>query len=863
MLPSADGAAAAPAVASPAERYRAHRAVRALLEAVAAPRPLVVLLDDLHWADGASLELLGHLLRRPPRAPLLLGLTFRSGRLPQPLSAALQAADREGLRRRPPRRPAVAGELDDLLGEAPAAARDELYRVSGGNPFYRVQLARSGAPPRTGRAADGDAEARCRPPSSRRLARRSTRSASRRGCSPRLPRWRASRSSSGSPPPSRISTSRRRSPRSTSPWRPGCCTARRSPRQYRFRHPIVRRAIYESAGEGWRLAAHARAAAALDATEARLRRARTTSSAAPAPGDEAAVALLVEAGHRGGAARARPARSAGMPLRCGSCRSAPDAAQRRLELLVPLATCLAAIGRLEQALATLLEALALLAGAVGRRARTPGGGVRDVENLLGRHRAAHDRLLRALDELPEHPERRRRRAAGRAGGRRAVRHRLRGDGGWAQAARATARRLEDPLMAAVAAALLCFAALRGGRPGRRRGGPRRGRRGGRRLPDAPWRCGSRRSYYLGFAEFFCERYDEAIRHLRRGIERRPRIRPGTAPDPDARRSRHALEVRGRLRDALDTAEAAVEAARLAGNRAVHLVGARGRGLDRRDDRRPRACPRRRRGGGRAAPRARRERAHARARTPTRRRSSWSPATADAASRRRAGPARRTWRASSPGGARGSPPCSRAPSSRAAATAGASKLAGAGGARAARARAPARPRHAVLHARALLALERGEAAAAARFAERAVEEAELVGADLQAARSRALAGRALARAGDDAAAVQRPRAGRDRAHRLRRPPLPRRGGARAPPARTAHVRAPAPLAGRGAARPAQRSPARDRRARRARTHNREIASELFLSEKTVEGHLSNVFAKLGVSSRAAVAAAIARGHADSA
>ena len=24
-------------------------------------------------------------------------------------------------------------------------------------------------------------------------------------------------------------------------------------------------------------------------------------------------------------------------------------------------------------------------------------------------------------------------------------------------------------------------------------------------------------YYLGFAEFFCERYDDAIRHLRRGI----------------------------------------------------------------------------------------------------------------------------------------------------------------------------------------------------------------------------------------------------------------------------------------------------------------------------------------------------------
>jgi DNA-binding NarL/FixJ family response regulator len=38
-------------------------------------------------------------------------------------------------------------------------------------------------------------------------------------------------------------------------------------------------------------------------------------------------------------------------------------------------------------------------------------------------------------------------------------------------------------------------------------------------------------------------------------------------------------------------------------------------------------------------------------------------------------------------------------------------------------------------------------------------------------------------------------------------------------------------------------------------NRQIASQLFLSEKTVEGHLTSVFAKLGVSSRAEVAAAV--------
>ncbi len=38
---------------------------------------------------------------------------------------------------------------------------------------------------------------------------------------------------------------------------------------------------------------------------------------------------------------------------------------------------------------------------------------------------------------------------------------------------------------------------------------------------------------------------------------------------------------------------------------------------------------------------------------------------------------------------------------------------------------------------------------------------------------------------------------------------------------------------------------------------EIAGELFVSEKTVEGHLRNVFAKLGVSARAAVAEVVGR------
>ena len=45
------------------ERYRAHRAMRGLLELLSEERPLVLVLDDLHWADEASLALLSTLLR--------------------------------------------------------------------------------------------------------------------------------------------------------------------------------------------------------------------------------------------------------------------------------------------------------------------------------------------------------------------------------------------------------------------------------------------------------------------------------------------------------------------------------------------------------------------------------------------------------------------------------------------------------------------------------------------------------------------------------------------------------------------------------------------------------------------------------
>ena len=93
-----------------AERFRVHHALRELIERLASKQPLVLMLDDLHWADGASLELASYLLRHPPRAAVLVAATFRSGQADPALVTSIERAIGEAEDRRPDRaRPAHRG----------------------------------------------------------------------------------------------------------------------------------------------------------------------------------------------------------------------------------------------------------------------------------------------------------------------------------------------------------------------------------------------------------------------------------------------------------------------------------------------------------------------------------------------------------------------------------------------------------------------------------------------------------------------------------------------------------------------------------------------------------------------------------
>ena len=78
------------------EAWRLRLGIRALLEQLAPGRGLVLMLDDLHWGDDASLELLGHLVCHPPRRPLVLAVAYRPSLAPGRLTAMLAQAARQG-----------------------------------------------------------------------------------------------------------------------------------------------------------------------------------------------------------------------------------------------------------------------------------------------------------------------------------------------------------------------------------------------------------------------------------------------------------------------------------------------------------------------------------------------------------------------------------------------------------------------------------------------------------------------------------------------------------------------------------------------------------------------------------------------
>lgn len=124
-------------------------AVASVLGRLGDQQPVVVAIDDLHWADADSLELLEHLLSLAERAAVLLVLALRPERDHPSWRVREQVLREYGHLTRElaldALRPGADGDLLDSLvgaGTLPAPARQRVLATAEGNPFYLEELVR-------------------------------------------------------------------------------------------------------------------------------------------------------------------------------------------------------------------------------------------------------------------------------------------------------------------------------------------------------------------------------------------------------------------------------------------------------------------------------------------------------------------------------------------------------------------------------------------------------------------------------------------------------------------------------------------------------------------------------------------------
>ena len=116
------------------ERLLLFDAVARVVEGAGTRRPVLLMVDDLHWAARPTLGLLLHVARLTAGSRVLLALTYRSTEIGLELAEFLGDLSRDGA----PRRIALDGLDADAIVElgAPADTAKRLTEHTGGNPFF-------------------------------------------------------------------------------------------------------------------------------------------------------------------------------------------------------------------------------------------------------------------------------------------------------------------------------------------------------------------------------------------------------------------------------------------------------------------------------------------------------------------------------------------------------------------------------------------------------------------------------------------------------------------------------------------------------------------------------------------------------
>lgn len=479
------------------ERHLVHRAVRGLLEQLGRRRGLVLALDDVHRADSALVELLAYLVRRPPRARVLLVVAYRPRQVDPRLAAAVLAGP--AVVRHVELKPLTEEQSRELLGPGVTRTRAaDLHRTSGGNPFYLRALAAGDHPARTRLHAVLLAELAGLSPSARQVARTAA--------------------VIGDPFDADLvaevsGVDRAEVTRALDEAHRRDLVRPHGLSRFAYRHDLVRQAVYDSTGASRRRDVHARAALVL------RRRGEALSVCAPhvarsaVVGDLDAVALLEAA-----AAELHPrAPGTAASMLTEAVRLLPvDHADpaRRHGLELELARCTTADGRPHDARAVVHGVLHRLPPGHDRRPEAVVLAAA-VERVLGHHSRARALLRRELRVVHDPVT-----AAGlelELGMVAILSGDFSADRELVENAHRTARRVDDPSLQAHATALLSLADFTSGAVKAAAVGADAAAALVDALPDDTLAANLETMVHLGWIEMFLERFHTARDHFERGL----------------------------------------------------------------------------------------------------------------------------------------------------------------------------------------------------------------------------------------------------------------------------------------------------------------------------------------------------------
>ena len=386
---------------SGAERFRLFDAVRDLL-ADWSGDGLALLLDDMHWADPGTVELTDYLIRRPLPGPLLLVLAHRGRQSPARLAGTLARGAESGTVTRAEIGPLSAAEAADLAGaELDEAARETILAESAGNPLYllaaRAALTaagsgagESGAPAGFAVPAPDWAPTRLEAVL---LAELAPLTAGQSAVA-------AAGAIAGEPFSIESLSAITGLPQAEVTAAVSVLTGRDVLRPsaaggFEFRHPVLRRVVYRDCDPAWRMAAHRRALTDLARRDAAATELAHHVAAAPGDGQPGDTEILLTAA--GSVLSTAPATAAHWLRICLRMLPADDShAAQRLEVLLLLTRALGVAGRLGESRDLLHEIIRVVP------VRPPGPRVAAVtfcatmERLLARYPEARAMLAAEL-----------------------------------------------------------------------------------------------------------------------------------------------------------------------------------------------------------------------------------------------------------------------------------------------------------------------------------------------------------------------------------------------------------------------------------------------------------------------------------